>query len=197
MLSKLDWDVNFVVALDYLEPLDSLLNPQAESNELEKSQAELICSLARYATFRAIYSPQVMALASFGQDKSYPDDLLPMLCIQADKLTSCIQAFKVKSTPLNSPFKAESTSTPKRNPLGDLQLNSPSIEVRRRLSSLQEDNNKENNDSAILLNDTNTTSTPTNSSKASSKQSSPDSGASSGGSPKLSDLEKLIENTHI
>ena len=194
MLSKLDWDVNLVVALDYLEPLDSLLNPQAESNELEKS-GELICSLARYATFRAIYSPQVMALASFGQEKSYPDDLLPMLCIQADKLTSCIQAFQVKSTPLNSPFKAESTSTPKRNPLGDLQLNSPSIEVRRRLSSLQEDNNKENNDSAILLNDT--IATPTNSSKTSSKQSSPDSGASSGGSPKLSDLEKLIENTHI
>ena len=78
MLSKLDWDVNLVVALDYLEPLDSLLNPQAESNELEKS-GELICSLARYATFRAIYSPQVMALASFGQlDKNaYPDDLFP------------------------------------------------------------------------------------------------------------------------
>ena len=195
MLSKLDWDVNLVVALDYLEPLDSLLNPQAESNELEKS-GELICSLARYATFRAIYSPQVMALASFGQlDKnSYPDDLLPTLCIQADQLKSCIQAF-FKSTPLNSPFKAESTSTPKRHPLGNLQVNSPSVEVRRRLSSLQEDNNKENNDSAILLNDT--IATPTNSSKTSSKQSSPDSGASSGGSPKLSDLEKLIENTHI
>ena len=192
MLSKLDWDVNYVVASDYLEPLGSLLNPQAESNELEKS-LKLICSHARSATFRAIYSPPVMALAALGHLEEYPDDLLPMLEIQADTLRSCIQAFQVK-TPLSSPFKAESTSTPKRNPLRDLQVNSPSVDVRRRLTSLQEEN-KENNDSAILLNDTPIT--PSNSSKSSSKQSSPDSGASSGGSPKLSDLEKLIENTHI
>ena len=192
MLSKLDWDVNLVVALDYLEPLNSLLNPQAESNELEKSKS-LICTLSsRYATFRALYPPKVIALASLGHFDTYPDTV-KVLKIQPELLKSCVQAFQLK-TPLTSPFKAESTSTPKRNPLRDRNEIQPILEARRRLSSLED---KENNDSAILLNYTGGSLTPSNSSKASSKHSSPDSGASSGGSPKLSDLEKLIESTHI
>ena len=195
MLSKLDWDVNLVVALDYLEPLHSLLNPQAERNELEKSR-NLICTLSsRYTTFRAIFPPKIVALASFGHFDTYPDTV-KTLHIQPDTLTSCIQAFQIK-TPIQSPFKAESTSTPKRNPLRDRNEVEPVIEARRRLTSITED--KENNDSAILLNFTGGTpsNSPSNSSKTSSKHSSPDSGASSGGSPKLSDLEKLIESTHI
>ena len=70
VLSKLDWDVNFVIALDYLEPLNSLLStsenlPQAsalmETNELKN----LICTLSkRYTTFRAIYTARIVACSA-------------------------------------------------------------------------------------------------------------------------------------
>lgn len=197
VLSKLDWDVNFVIALDYLEPLFSFCKmPQVETNELKN----LICTLSsRYATFRAIYSARVVALASL--KKQPQTQILEMFQISLETVENCQKHFVQRSkTPPNSlsPLKAESTSTPKgtRSPLRE---NSNRIlNTRRRLTSLNtSEEAKENNDSAIgLLAEPLTPS----SSQHSSKQSSPDSGASSGGnkSPKNTDeLDKLLENTRL
>ena len=136
------------------------------------------------------------------------------------------QKFQCKTPNSNSmsPFKADTTSTPKssRTPfkdnynLGNEVRKSP---IRRRLTSL-DDESKENNDSAIGLclsqgADSPAPSAP--SSKGSSKQSSPDSGAASSGSkqsspelgaaPSVSStkssknavqvLDRLLESTHI
>ena len=197
VLSKLDWDVNFVMALDYLEPLFSFCKmPQVETNELKN----LICTLSsRYATFRAIYSARVVALASL--KKQPQTQILEMFQISLDTVENCQKHFvQGLKTPPNSlsPLKADSTSTPKgtRSPLRE---NSNRIlNTRRRLTSLNtSEEAKENNDSAIgLLAEPLTPS----SSQHSSKQSSPDSGASSGGnkSPKNTDeLDKLLENTRL
>ena len=40
VLSKLDWDVNFVIALDYLEPLSSLLS-STSSSDLPSASSDL------------------------------------------------------------------------------------------------------------------------------------------------------------
>ena len=235
VLSKLDWDVNFVIALDYLEPLNSLLStsenlPQAsamETNELKN----LICALSkRYTTFRAIYTARIVACSALNLLEK-PEILETMkLTLENDKslLRQCYkQEFNnslplCKTPPLSnnqlSPFKAESTSTPKssRTPLrnnNNVNVNSeinPSVNTtptRRRLTSLcGGEESKENNDSGFgLLLSTSVESqcskTPSVSSKNSSKQSSPDSGASSGTSPKTNkdvhELDKLLESTHI
>ena len=236
VLSKLDWDVNFVIALDYLEPLNSLLStsenlPQAsamETNELKN----LICTLSkRYTTFRAIYTARIVACSALNLLEK-PEILETMkLTLESDKslLRQCYkQEFDNYSLPLCktpplsnnqlSPFKAESTSTPKssRTPLRDnnnVNVNLESVNtvnttpIRRRLTSLcSGEESKENNDSGfgLLLSTSIGSKTPNsskNSSKTSSKQSSPDSGASSGTSPKtnkdVQELDKLLESTHI
>ena len=236
VLSKLDWDVNFVIALDYLEPLNSLLStsenlPQAsamETNELKN----LICTLSkRYTTFRAIYTARIVACSALNLLEK-PEILETMkLTLENDKslLRQCYkQEFNNYSLPLCktpplsnnqlSPFKAESTSTPKssRTPLRDnnnVNVNSETVNtvsttpIRRRLTSLcSGEESKENNDSGfgLLLSTSIGSKTPNsskNSSKTSSKQSSPDSGASSGTSPKtnkdVQELDKLLESTHI
>ena len=254
VLSKLDWDVNFVIALDYLEPLNSLLStsenlPQAsamETNELKN----LICTLSkRYTTFRAIYTARIVACSALNLTKNpeileilglnrtpentghvRPDETKSGHTLENDKvlLRQCSKEFNslpsesCKTPPLSnnqlSPFKAESTSTPKssRTPLrnnNNVNVNSeinPSVNTtptRRRLTSLcGGEESKENNDSGFgLLLSTSVESqcskTPSVSSKNSSKQSSPDSGASSGTSPKnnkdVKELDKLLESTHI
>ena len=229
VLSKLDWDVNFVIALDYLEPLNSLLStsenlPQAsalmETNELKN----LICTLSkRYTTFRAIYTARIVACSALNlMEKPEILEILK-LTLENDKslLRQCYkQEFNnslplCKTPPLSnnqlSPFKAESTSTPKssRTPLRDnnnFNVNSETVNttpIRRRLTSLcSGEESKENNDSGFgLLLSTSIGSKTPNSSKSSSKQSSPDSGASSGTSPKtnkdVQELDKLLESTHI
>ena len=216
VLSKLDWEVNLVIALDYLEPLNTLQNsaetektgektekrlPKAETNELKN----LICTLSsRYATFRAIYSARIVALASLKLQKSNISQLFELSPTETEKLRQCTEKyFSVTEaishqTPNNSPFKIESTSTPKssRTPLKDLKdvKNSP---IRRRLTSLSEES-KENNDSAIgyMLN---FSPPPSITSKTSSKTSSPDSGASSGDSPKsnkdVQEIDKILQST--
>jgi len=254
VLSKLDWDVNFVIALDYLEPLNSLLStsenlPQAspmETNELKN----LICTLSkRYTTFRAIYTARIVACSALNLTENpemleilglnrttentghvRPDETKSGKALENDKvlLKECSKEFKslpsesCKTPPLSnnqlSPFKAESTSTPKssRTPLrnnNNVNVNSeinPSVNTtptRRRLTSLcGGEESKENNDSGFgLLLSTSVESqcskTPSVSSKNSSKQSSPDSGASSETSPKtnkdVQELDKLLESTHI
>ena len=232
VLSKLDWDVNFVIALDYLEPLNSLLStsenlPQAsamETNELKN----LICTLSkRYTTFRAIYTARIVACSALNLMEK-PEILETLkLTLENDKvlLRQCYKKeFNIlplcKTPPLSnnpqlSPFKAESTSTPKssRTPLRDnnnVNVNSETVNttpIRRRLTSLcSGEESKENNDSGfgLLLSTSIGSKTPNsskNSSKTSSKQSSPDSGASSGTSPKtnkeVQELDKLLESTHI
>lgn len=196
VLSKLEWEVNLVIALDYLEPLNSLLTmPKAVTNESKN----LICTLSsRYTTFRAIYSARTVALAALNVSQKNILSLFQQL--DETLLSQCKTHFQMHKTPPNSqqlsPFKVESSSTPKssRTPLKDSH-NLIKQNTRRRLTSLNttnEDIMKENNDSAIGLLSTSAESPP--SSKVSSQHSSPDSGASSGTSPPL---HKLLESTHI
>ena len=70
VLSKLNWDVNLVIALDYLEPVLQSLWPQAEttsttssdSNELKECSV-LCCRASQSATFRSHFSPKTVALS--------------------------------------------------------------------------------------------------------------------------------------
>jgi len=252
VLSKLDWDVNFVIALDYLEPLSSLLSstsssdlPSASSDlppakpiqtcatETEETNElkNLICSLSkRYATFRAIYSARIVACSALNLvEKNQNPKILQLLDIATAEnqvlLRKCSKEFHnvpniCKTPPKNSqssPFKVESTSTPKssRTPLRD-NISTFNIisevepvnttPIRRRLTSLcgsTGEESKENNDSGfgLFMSTGCESKTPSVSSKNSSKQSSPDSGASSGTSPKnnkdVQEIDKLLESTHI
>ena len=188
----------------------------------------LICSLSkRYATFRAIYSARIVACSALNLVEKNPE-ILQLLDIATEKdqilLRKCAKEFKNESTicktpPKNSqlsPFKVESTSTPKtsRTPLRDSNVigfsnevyNVNTTPIRRRLTSLSGstgEESKENNDSGfgLFLSTSVESKTPSVSSKSSSKQSSPDSGASSGTSPKnnkdVQEIDKLLESTHI
>lgn len=199
VLSKLEWEVNLVIALDYLEPLNSLLTmPKAVTNESKN----LICTLSsRYTTFRAIYSARIVALAALNVAQK---NILSLCQPDETLLSACKTHFAIHKTPPNSqqlsPFKVESSSTPKtsRTPLKDSH-NLMKQNTRRRLTSLNTTNEetKENNDSAIGLLSTSAESPSGPSSKASSQQSSPDSGASSGSPGDNKDLHKLLESTHI
>ena len=71
VLSKLNWDVNLVIALDYLEPVLQSLWPQAESTTLStttdsnelKECSVLCCRASQSATFRSHFSPKTVALS--------------------------------------------------------------------------------------------------------------------------------------
>ena len=109
-----------------------------------------------------------------------------------------------------SPFKAESTSTPKSSRVPFRDSNIEVNNIRRRLASpntsvASTEDNKENNDSAIGLMNTTNNSSPTgtsslrsgtSSSKGSSTQSSPDSGAACK-SPDIAELDQQLQSTHI
>ena len=94
----------------------------------------LICSLSkRYATFRAIYSPRIVACSALNLEEKNPEilQLLDIACTPENQvlLKKCSTEFRIvpnscKTPPKNSqlsPFKVESTSTPKssRTPLRD------------------------------------------------------------------------------
>lgn len=216
VLSKLNWDVNLVIALDYLEPVLQSLWPQAESTTLStttdsnelKECSVLCCRASQSATFRSHFSPKTVALSVW--HKPISKEILAWLEVSQEKIDQCTKAL-FPLTPTVSPFKVESSSTPKssRIPLRDNSIEV--INIRRRLTSLNTstniintEENKENNDSAIggILNTTCSSSgaSPTGSSKGSSKgssiQSSPDSGAACK-SPDIAELDKQLELTHI
>jgi len=212
VLSKLNWDVNLVIALDYLEPVLQSLWPQAEttttssdSNELKECSV-LCCRASQSATFRSHFSPKTVALSVW--HKPISKEILAWLEVSQENIDQCTKAL-FPLTPTVSPFKVESSSTPKSSRL-PLRDNIEVINIRRRLTSLNTsynitaEDNKENNDSAIggILNTTCSSSgaSPTGSSKGSSKgsstQSSPDSGAACK-SPDIAELDKQLESTQI
>ena len=205
ILSKLDWDVNLVIALDYLEPLQSLWpKAKTDSNELKECSV-LCCRASQCANFRAKFSAKIVALSVW--NKPVPEAILTHMQVSKEQWEECKKAMHplgtppLGGTPSVSPFKVESTSTPKssRVPLRD---NIEVTNIRRRLSSLNTSTgeNKENNDSAIGLMNT-THSSPTNSgsslgSKTSSTQSSPDSGAACK-SPDIAELDQQLQATKL
>ena len=82
VLSKMNWDVNLVIALDYLEPLQSLW-PKADSNELKECSV-LCCSNSQSATFRANFSPRTVALTVW--HKPIPPEILTYLQVSPENL---------------------------------------------------------------------------------------------------------------
>ena len=224
VLSKMNWDVNLVIALDYLEPLQSLW-PRAEtvttetataavaddSNELKECSV-LCCRFSQSAKFRAEFSPQTLALAVW--HKSIPPDISTMLGVSHEMLDQCTKrmfggATITTTTPTVSPFKVavllDSTSTPKssRVPLRDSNIEAGLTNIRRRLTSLTNSisEDKENNDSAIGLMNTSarsSTNSSPNESKGSkgSKGSSTQSSPDSGAACKSPDIAELDQLLH-
>ena len=86
VLSKLNWDVNLVIALDYLEPVLQSLWPQAEtsdSNELKECSV-LCCRASQSATFRSHFSPKTVALSVW--HKPISKEILALLEVSQENI---------------------------------------------------------------------------------------------------------------
>ena len=92
VLSKLNWDVNLVIALDYLEPVLQSLWPQAESTTLStttdsnelKECSVLCCRASQSATFRSHFSPKTVALSVW--HKPISKEILAWLEVSQEKI---------------------------------------------------------------------------------------------------------------
>jgi hypothetical protein len=194
VLSKMDWDVNLVIAHDYLDSLTSLMYPSMNPEDNELENAKLICCLSsKSTTFRATHGPRIVSLSSLliqneghlSQDKLCSlvkvsqDDLKVCLNTMGPQLWACLGQITPKKyqscpTKLSTSTPKSSTTTPKssRLPLKEREtteeFNILVKNTRRRLTSMTEDhdetNNKENNDSAIGLLNASNLTSPTNSS---------------------------------